>query len=218
MKITKRIFGTMPDGTQVFCWRMENTHGLYAELLDYGAALRALFVPDRDGILRDVVQGYDTLDEYRSNGGSFGATIGRVANRIGGALFVLNGTNYPLAQNCGPHHIHGGFVGFSKQVWQGTEEADGVRFTRVSPDGEEGYPGTLTVSVKFSWQGDGLMLHYTAQCDQDTILNLTNHSYFNLDGEGTVQEQLLKIHAVPMVFRFCFFEKRWLFDKLPLFS
>ena len=195
MKITKRIFGTVPDGTQVFCWRMENTHGLYAELLDYGAALRALFVPDRDGILRDVVQGYDTLDEYRSNGGSFGATIGRVANRIGGALFVLNGTNYPLAQNCGPHHIHGGFVGFSKQVWQGTEEADGVRFTRVSPDGEEGYPGTLTVSVKFSWQGDGLMLHYTAQCDQDTILNLTNHSYFNLDGEGTVQEQLLKIHA-----------------------
>ena len=124
----------MPDGTQVFCWRMENAHGLYAELLDYGAALRALFVPDRDGILRDVVQGYDTLDEYRSNGGSFGATIGRVANRIGGALFVLNGTNYPLAQNCGPHHIHGGFVGFSKQVWQGTEEADGVRFTRVSPD------------------------------------------------------------------------------------
>lgn len=185
----------MPDGTQVFCWRMENAHGLYAELLDYGAALRALFVPDRDGILRDVVQGYDTLDEYRSNGGSFGATIGRVANRIGGASFVLNGTNYPLAQNCGPHHIHGGFVGFSKQVWQGTKEADGVRFTHVSPDGEEGYPGTLTVSVKFSWQGDGLMLHYTARCDQDTILNLTNHSYFNLDGEGTVQEQLLKIHA-----------------------
>ena len=95
----------MPDGTQVFCWRMENAHGLYAELLDYGAALRALFVPDRDGILRDVVQGYDTLDEYRSNGGSFGATIGRVANRIGGASFVLNGTNYPLAQNCGPNHI-----------------------------------------------------------------------------------------------------------------
>ncbi len=195
MKITKRIFGTMPDGTQVVCWRMENTHGLYAELLDYGAALRALFVPDRDGILRDVVQGYDTLDEYRSNGGSFGATIGRVANRIGGASFELNGINYPLAQNCGPHHIHGGTVGFSKHIWQGEAEADGVRFTRVSPDGEEGYPGTLTVSVKFSWQGDGLMLHYTAQCDQDTILNLTNHSYFNLDGEGTVQEQLLKIHA-----------------------
>ena len=185
----------MPDGTQVFCWRMENAHGLYAELLDYGAALRTLFVPDRDGVSRDVVQGYDTLDEYRSNGGSFGATIGRVANRIGGASFELNGINYPLVQNCGPHHIHGGTVGFSKHIWQGTEEADGVRFTRVSPDGEEGYPGTLTVSVKFSWQGDGLMLHYTAQCDQDTILNLTNHSYFNLDGEGTVQEQLLKIHA-----------------------
>lgn len=138
----------MPDGTPVFCWRMENAHGLYAELLDYGAALRTLFVPDRNGILRDVVQGYDTLDAYRSNGGSFGAAIGRVANRIGGASFVLNGANYPLAQNCGPHHIHGGTIGFSKHVWQGTEEADGVRFTRVSPD-----------------------------------------------GEGTVQEQLLKIHA-----------------------
>lgn len=195
IKITKKQFGVLPDGTAVHCWRMENPHGLYAELLDYGATIRSLAVPDRTGQLRDIVQGYDTLDAYITNGGSFGATIGRVSNRIAGASFTLNGRDYPLAQNCGRHHIHGGWTGFSKRVWEGIEEADGVRFTRVSPDGEEGYPGRLMVSVKFSWQGDGLMLHYTAGCDQDTVVNLTNHSYFDLDAEGDVQQQMLKIHA-----------------------
>ena len=195
MKLTKRPFGALEDGTAVHCWTMENEHGLRAELLDYGATIRSLQVPDRYGVLTDVVLGYDTLEGYVKTPGYLGATIGRFANRIGGASFELNGKSYPLAKNNGVNHLHGGLRGFDKYVWQGTEEPDGVRFTRVSPDGEEGYPGTLTVSVKFSWQGDGLMLHYTARCDQDTILNLTNHSYFNLDGEGTVQEQLLKIHA-----------------------
>ena len=195
MKITKRPFGTLADGTAVSCWTMENAHGLRAELLDYGATIRSVQVPDRAGRLIDVVLGYDDLAGYAGNPSFYGATIGRFGNRIGGAEFALNGKTYWLAKNNGENHLHGGLRGFDKYVWQGTEEPDGVRFTRVSPDGEEGYPGTLTVSVKFSWQGDGLMLHYTAQCDQDTILNLTNHSYFNLDGEGTVQEQLLKIHA-----------------------
>ena len=195
MKITKRPFGTLADGTAVSCWTMENAHGLRAELLDYGATICSVQVPDRAGRLIDVVLGYDDLAGYAGNPSFYGATIGRFGNRIGGAEFALNGKTYWLAKNNGENHLHGGLRGFDKYVWQGTEEPDGVRFTRVSPDGEEGYPGTLTVSVKFSWQGDGLMLHYTAQCDQDTILNLTNHSYFNLDGEGTVQEQLLKIHA-----------------------
>lgn len=195
MKITKRPFGTLADGTAVSCWTMENAHGLRAELLDYGATIRSVQVPNRAGRLIDVVLGYDDLAGYAGNPSFYGATIGRFGNRIGGAEFALNGKTYWLAKNNGENHLHGGLRGFDKYVWQGTEEPDGVRFTRVSPDGEEGYPGTLTVSVKFSWQGDGLMLHYTAQCDQDTILNLTNHSYFNLDGEGTVQEQLLKIHA-----------------------
>lgn len=188
MKITKRTFGTLADGTAVSCWTMENAHGLRAELLDYGAAIRSIQVPDRTGRLVDVVLGYDDLAGYTGNPSFYGATIGRFGNRIGGAEFELNGKAYRLAKNNGDNHLHGGLRGFDKYVWQGEAEADGVRFTRVSPDGEEGYPGTLTVSVKFSWQGDGLMLHYTAQCDQDTILNLTNHSYFNLDGEGTVQE------------------------------
>ena len=195
MKITKRPFGKLADGTAVSCWTMENAHGLRAEFLDYGATIRSVQIPDREGKFVDVVLGYDDLAGYTGNPSFYGATIGRFGNRIGGAEFALNGKTYRLAKNNGENHLHGGLRGFDKYVWQGTEEPDGVRFTRVSPDGEEGYPGTLTVSVKFSWQGDGLMLHYTARCDQDTILNLTNHSYFNLDGEGTVQEQLLKIHA-----------------------
>ena len=195
MKITKHPFGTLADGTAVSCWTMENAHGLRAELLDYGATIRSVQVPDRAGRLIDVVLGYDDLAGYAGNPSFYGATIGRFGNRIGGAEFALNGKTYWLAKNNGENHLHGGLRGFDKYVWQGTEEPDGVCFTRVSPDGEEGYPGTLTVSVKFSWQGDGLMLHYTAQCDQDTILNLTNHSYFNLDGEGTVQEQLLCVNA-----------------------
>ncbi|HCI64247.1 MAG TPA: galactose-1-epimerase, partial [Clostridiales bacterium] len=173
-------------------------HGLRAELLDYGAAIRSIQVPDRTGKLVDVVLGYDDLASYTSNPSFYGATIGRFGNRIGGAEFELNSKLYRLAKNNGENHLHGGLRGFDKYVWQGTEEPDGVRFTRVSPDGEEGYPGTLTVSVKFSWQGDGLMLHYTARCDQDTILNLTNHSYFNLRGQAHTEaamEQLLSMPA-----------------------
>ena len=185
MKITKRPFGTLADGTAVSCWTMENAHGLRAELLDYGATIRSVQVPNRAGRLIDVVLGYDDLAGYAGNPSFYGATIGRFGNRIGGAEFALNGKTYWLAKNNGENHLHGGLRGFDKYVWQGTEEPDGVRFTRVSLDGEEGYPGTLTVSVKFSWQGDGLMLHYTAQCDQDTILNLTNHSYFNLNGHAS---------------------------------
>lgn len=194
MKITKRTFGTLADGTAVSCWTMENAHGLRAELLDYGAAIRSIQVPDRTGRLVDVVLGYDDLAGYTGNPSFYGATIAGSAT-VSARGIELNGKAYGCQKNNGDNHLHGGLRGFDKYVWQGEAEADGVRFTRVSPDGEEGYPGTLTVSVKFSWQGDGLMLHYTAQCDQDTILNLTNHSYFNLDGEGTVQEQLLKIHA-----------------------
>ena len=159
MKITKRPFGTLTDGTPVHCWTMENGHGLRAELLDYGAAIRSIQVPDRTGRLVDIVLGYDDLAGYTGNPSFYGATIGRFGNRIGGAEFELGGKSYRLAKNNGENHLHGGLRGFDKYVWRGEEEADGVRFTRVSPDGEEGYPGTLTVSVKFSWQGDGLMLH-----------------------------------------------------------
>ena len=193
VSVEKKPFGMTKDGEAVSVYCIKN-EALAVGIMEYGAAIRSLRV-HHGGAWTDAVLGYDTLREYEENDGYLGACIGRVGNRIGGAVFTLNGKDYRLAGNDGENHLHGGLRGFDKYVWQGTEEPDGVRFTRVSLDGEEGYPGTLTVSVKFSWQGDGLMLHYTARCDQDTILNLTNHSYFNLDGEGTVQEQLLKIHA-----------------------
>ena len=195
MKITKRLFGTLKDGAHVHCWTMENDRGLRAELLDYGATIRAIEVPARGGRTVDVVLGYDTLEGYTENGGYLGATIGRFGNRIGGGAFTLNGKTYTLARNNGENHLHGGQKGFDKYVWDAEQTEDGLLFSRVSPDGEEGYPGTLTVSVRFSWKGDALSIRYHAVSDRDTILNLTNHSYFNLDGEGTVQEQLLCVNA-----------------------
>lgn len=195
MKITKRAFGTLSDGQAVHCWRIENEQGLCAEVLDYGATIRALWVPDRTGELVDVVLGYDTLEGYLENPGYLGATIGRFGNRIGGGCFTLNDKTYTLACNNGKNHLHGGNRGFDQHIWQAEETESGVLFQTVSPDGEEGYPGTLRVSVQIGWRGNALCLRYHAVCDQDTIVNLTNHSYFNLDGEGTVQEQTLMIHA-----------------------
>ena len=195
MKLTKCPFGALENGTPVHCWTMENEHGLRAELLDYGATIRSLQVPDRYGVLTDVVLGYDTLEGYVKTPGYLGATIGRFANRIGGASFALNGKSYPLAKNNGVNHLHGGLCGFDKYVWDAHEEADGLVFSRVSPDGEEGYPGTLTLSVRFCWKGDSFCIHYHAETDQDTILNLTNHSYFNLNGSGSVLDHVLQINA-----------------------
>jgi aldose 1-epimerase len=195
MQIAHRPFGVLPDGTKVACWTITSDAGLQAEVMDYGATIRCIRVPDRDGRLTDVVLGYDTLEGYVGNRGFFGATIGRFANRIGGAEFELNGRRYPLAKNNGQNHLHGGTAGFDKRVFHAEPEADGVSFRYISPDGEEGYPGKLAVSVKIGWQGNGLHLQYRAESDSDTILNLTNHSYFNLDGRGDVQKQFLTLSA-----------------------
>lgn len=132
MKITKRPFGTLADGTAVSCWTMENAHGLRAELLDYGATICSVQVPDRAGRLIDVVLGYDDLAGYAGNPSFYGATIGRFGNRIGGAEFALNGKTYWLAKNNGENHLHGGLRGFDKYVWQGTEEPDGVLHARLA--------------------------------------------------------------------------------------
>ena len=195
MQIIKQPFGTLTDGSAVTAWTLVSDDGLRAEILDYGVTIRSLTVPDRDGKPVDVVLGYDTLEEYVQNGGYVGATIGRFANRIGGASFCLNGETYTLAANDGVNHLHGGEKGFDKRIWAAEETETGIRFSLTSPDGEEGYPGTLQVTVTVSWQGTGLELRYHAQTDRDTILNLTNHSYFNLDGRGTVYDQLLQLGA-----------------------
>lgn len=185
MQINQRPFGTMEDGKEVSCWTLTNDQGMQAEILDYGATIRSILVPDRTGKLVDVVLGYDTLEEYVHNGGFFGATVGRFANRIGGAKFTLNGTEYRLHAGADGNHCHGGKKGFDKVVWSSERVGDAVSFTYCSPNGEEGYPGNLTVTVTMGWKGNTLELRYLATTDQDTILNLTNHSYFNLNGDGS---------------------------------
>ena len=193
MKITNRRFGTLSTGEAVTLWRMESEGGLVAEVLDYGVTIRSLQVPDKNGRLTDVVLGYDSLTAYETHNAFFGATVGRFANRIKDARFELNGKTYRLAANNGANHIHGGPTGFHRRIFQAESQKDGVLFSYLSKDGEEGYPGNLLVTVKVSWQGNRLTLHYTARCDMDTVLNMTNHSYFNLDGQGDVGKQILMI-------------------------
>ena len=197
MTITNRPFGTMDDGTAVTCWTLTNDAGMTAEIIDYGATVRSIVVPDKNGKPVDVVLGYDTLEAYRTTGGYLGATIGRFANRIGGASFTLNGKEYKLYAGKGVNHSHGGKVGFDKVVWNSKQVGDAVAFSRLSPDGEEGYPGNLNVTVTIGWVGNSLKFFYEATTDQDTILNLTNHSYFNLNGEGSgnVHGHVMQINA-----------------------
>ena len=190
-------FGVMPDGTPVDLITLTQGN-LSCELITYGGAVRSLIVPDCDGHPTDVVLGLDTLEDYRSQDKYLGAIVGRYANRIADASFCLNGKEYPLAANNGPNHLHGGLEGFNSQVWTvESKEANRVVLSRISPDGEEGYPGTLSVQVTYTLTDDTLEIDYQARCDQDTICNLTNHSYFNLAGHnsGLINEQYVQINA-----------------------
>ena len=193
--ITKRPFGALEDGTAVSLWELTNERGLIAQVLDYGVTIRSVLVPDKRGKLVDVVLGYDTLKEYVRDGCYLGTTVGRCANRIKGASFELNGKTYPLYANNGENHLHGGKRGFNKYVWNGEQTGEAVTFSRLSPDGEEGYPGNLQVQVTIGWEGDSLTIRYEATTDQDTVVNLTNHSYFNLNGKGKINGHLLQVAA-----------------------
>lgn len=193
--ITKRPFGALEDGTAVSLWELTNERGLTAQVLDYGVTIRSVLVPDKRGKLVDVVLGYDTLKEYVRDGCYLGTTVGRCANRIKGASFELNGKTYPLYANNGENHLHGGKRGFNKYVWHGEQTGEAVTFARLSPDGEEGYPGNLQVQVTMGWEGDSLTIRYEATTDQDTVVNLTNHSYFNLNGKGKINGHLLQVAA-----------------------
>lgn len=196
MEITQRPFGVTSEGESVKCWRLTGEDGSWAEMLDYGCTLRSVMVPDRAGDLKDVVLGYDTLAEYQRGDGYLGATVGRVANRIGGASFTLSGEAHALFRNDGENHIHGGSRGFDRYLWHAEAEDGGLRFSRVSPDGEEGYPGELQVSVLVRWSaGAGLELLYQARSSRDTLLNLTNHAYFNLNGGGDILRHRLRMAA-----------------------
>ena len=194
VKIEKKSFGKTARGESVTLFKIE-TPELTACVLDYGATVQALLVTDQDGKTVDVVLGHDTIEGYETHDGYLGACVGRVANRIGGAEFTLNGKTYPLAKNDGQNHLHGGLRGFDKYVWDAEVLEDGVKFSRVSPDMEEGYPGTLAVSVTYRVGNGALTITYDAKSDQDTLCNLTNHSYFNLNGGGSALSHVLQINA-----------------------
>lgn len=198
MNITKNSFGITEDGQEAYLYCLKNADGAYITVTSYGCRIVNICVPDKDGTLRDVCLGYDTLQEYEADTQSFGAVVGRHANRIGNGAFTLNGKTYQLAVNNGPNHLHGGLRGFHHYNWDSQIVDNTVRFTRVSPDGEENYPGTLTMSVVYSWSEDNeLSISYEASSDADTVFNTTNHAYFNLDGDdsSTILEHILMINA-----------------------
>ncbi|HEY6187195.1 MAG TPA: aldose epimerase family protein [Pyrinomonadaceae bacterium] len=188
-RIKGRPFGKTADGTPVEIYTLTNAHGMEAQIMTYGGIVVSLKAPDRNGRMADVVLGYDTLDGYlKDNGPYMGALIGRYGNRIANGKFTLNGVEYTLAKNNGENHLHGGLKGFDKVVWKGTplRGGRGLRLTYLSKDGEEGYPGNLSVTVTYSLTNDNeLRIDYAATTDKDTVLNLTHHSYFNLAGAGT---------------------------------
>ena len=199
---TAEHYGTMPDGTEVRRFTLSNAAGMKAVLIEYGATLVELWVPDARRQSADVVLGFDDLDGYRTQSPYFGCTTGRVANRIAGGRFELDGVEYQLATNNGEHHLHGGERGLDKVVWTGEEvECDqgrGIRFRYVSPDGEESYPGTVEMEVTY-WltNANELRIDYRATTDRATPLNLTHHSYFNLRGaeNGGILDHQLKLWA-----------------------
>jgi len=189
MKMQKTSFGKTPDGHEVFIYRLKNKSGMQADIMTYGATLVSLSVPDRNGVLADVVLGFDSLANYVSQNPYFGSTIGRYGNRIGKGTFELNGVRSTLAVNNGPNHLHGGLKGFDKVVWTADEKESiaekSLALRYVSKDGEEGYPGTLNVKVTYSLTDENeLRIDYEAVTDKATVINLTHHSYFNLAGAG----------------------------------
>lgn len=198
MSIVKEPFGQDRTGRRVDKYTMTNQSGASVSVINLGASLQAVLVPDKEGNLRDVCLGFDTVSDYEAKNGHIGATIGRYANRIKAGKFTLNGIEYQVPVNEKGHALHGGEEGFGKKWWAAeTTEGKGrdfVAFYYTSHDGEEGFPGNLRTQVVYSFGDDNrLEISYIAQSDADTVINLTNHSYFNLKGEGDVKDHLLQI-------------------------
>jgi aldose 1-epimerase len=186
------LFGRMPDGTAVHAFTLRNSTGLTATITQYGGRIAALCVPVRAG-LRNVTLGFDRLEPYLSDGAHLGALTGRYANRIGGGRFVLDGREYHLPINNGANTLHGGPGGFAVLVWHAEPHGETLRLTLRSPDGDQGFPGTLEVVVEYRLDVDALVIDYAATTDAPTVVNLTNHAYFNLAGAGTVMDHVLRI-------------------------
>ncbi len=191
MSVNQESFGQTSEGREVDLYTLTNSNGLKARITNYGAILVSLEVPDRTGKLADITLGFDTLDGYLGVHPYFGAVVGRYANRIGAAKFTLDGVEYTLAANNDGNHLHGGLKGFDKVVWKLDDlKSQGrsamVKLSYISEDGEEGYPGNLACSVTYTLTDDNeLQISYEADTDKKTVINLTNHTYFNLAGQGT---------------------------------
>ena len=190
-------FGRTSDGRQAHLFSFLDEKGSGFCVTDYGAALTTLLVPDRRGIPTDVLLGFDTVSGYEAHDGFAGAVCGRFANRIKGGRFTLNGHVFQLSQNEGQNHLHGGTHGFDKKLWNVSTLADGYRLLLLSPAGDEGYPGELKAVVSYRWlEGGKLEIRYCVESDRDTICNLTNHAYFNLNGPaGQALDQWLTVNA-----------------------
>lgn len=229
IEFERDIFGTTGAGERIERFTLKNAAGMSVRIITLGAAVTEIHVPDRNRYLADVVLGFDKVEEYEVNEPYIGCIVGRVANRISYARFAMDGNEYQLAANFGPHHLHGGEVGFHQRVWQADklerEAGPAVSFTYVSPDGEENYPGRLEVQVVYCLTSkNGLRIEYEATTDKPTPVNLTNHSYFNLagsgsgtvldheisvytgfatepDGDGLPTGQILCVHDTPLDFR-----------------
>jgi len=187
--LRKQAFGKTAAGAEVELYTLANAKGMEADIMTYGGIVVSLKTPDRAGQMADIVLGFDKLDGYLKGHPYFGAIIGRYGNRIRKGKFTLNGAEYTLAQNNGDNHLHGGLVGFDKVVWKALDatrtDGQALELSYTSKDGEEGYPGNLTVTVTYTLtENNELRIDYAATTDKDTVVNLTNHSYFNLAGQG----------------------------------
>lgn len=199
MGITKELFGTTKEGQEINRYFLTNTNGMKAGVINYGAILVNLYVPDRDGRLTDIVLGYDSLEPYFENGSFFGATVGPNANRIGKAAFVLDGMRYSLCANDGINNLHSHEdLGYHKRVWEAETGENSVTFSLEDQDGCMGFPGNKKISVTYILTEENeLKLHYHGKSDKNTIINMTNHTYFNLSGHkaGKIHDHKLQLKA-----------------------
>lgn len=197
MSVKKESFGKTSDGREVEKFTLENANGMKVSSITLGACITNIVVPDRNGVFEDVVLGYDDVSGYEVNGPSFGAVVGRYANRISGAEFTLDGRKYTLDRNNGSNCLHSGYKRFNHFIYDAVSGEDGtgsyVEYSRLSPDGEQNMPGNLNYSVRYTLtDDDSLIIHYHAVSDEDTILNLTNHSYFNIGPGGEARPDVLE--------------------------
>lgn len=196
--IEQKLWGKTPDGKEIFLYTLTNCQGASVQVSSVGAGIVSVNVPDKNGVIADVVLGYPDPMSYFADGPCAGKIPGRYANRIAKGHFTLDGKEYELPINNGPNHLHGGPQGFQNQVWESRIHEDGVEFLYFSEDGEMGYPADLKAVARYEWSEDNeLRLTLTATCDAPTIVNLTNHAYFNLNGEGSgdILSHLLQLNA-----------------------